>query len=88
MKLEGESRKTGLAREWWGLGDARGGWKLTGLGGKPSDPTHLPPVLREDEHRAENEHPDPEVTPLCLGLPTQTGSAWECSSAPMKAEPQ
>lgn len=40
--------------------------------------TRLPAVLREDEHRAENEHPDPEVTPFvpwvaymdqfCLGL--------------------
>lgn len=26
--------------------------------------THVPSVLREDGHRAENEHPDPEVTPF------------------------
>ena len=47
--------------------------------------THLPAVLREDEHRAENEHPDPEMTPfvplgslhgpVLLGIPPHGGPA-------------
>lgn len=47
-----------------------------------------PTVLGEDGCRAENEHPDPEVTPLCaFGWFTQTSSTWDLSSALQRQVP-